>query len=124
MTDAAGIACVNCADACGAALQPDPTSILPLRPFHVAQEGCLEGLDVDVQPLSGVENLLGHHLETFQDRQPKRRRHGDIGGVAAGRHENAPDARRIMTSVDRIPAAASDVSSFGPAGERVVVRVI
>src|SRR5271154_372382 len=48
--------------------------------------------------------LLGHHLKAHEIGDAEGGRHGDVGGVAAAPHDNAADARMIVTCVFRVPA--------------------
>src|SRR5260221_11253480 len=54
--------------------------------------------------MSGSADLLGDHLEPGKGGWAEIGRECDVGGVAAGRHENAADARHVVARVERIPA--------------------
>jgi len=49
---------------------------------------------------------LRDHLETRELCRPERCRQGNIRRIAAGRHKDTPDARRVVASVRRMPVTA------------------
>src|SRR5215831_8113859 len=53
-----------------------------------------------------IRHLVGAHDEALEGVGAERGADGDVGGVAAARHDDAADARHVVAGVERVPAAA------------------
>src|ERR1700722_19016024 len=60
-------------------------------------------------------DLIGDHLEACERAGPERGHYRDVGGIAATCHQGAADARLVVASVKRVPAAAE--IGFEPGAE-------
>src|SRR5512135_1655017 len=64
---------------------------------------------------SGYRDFIGPHLEALQAVRPERARQRDVAGIAAPRDQYAADARRVVASVEGVPAVAQ--VGLEPAGK-------
>jgi hypothetical protein len=51
-------------------------------------------------------HLLGEDLEAGELARAERGYDRDVGGIASARHQDAADARLVMTRIERVPTAA------------------
>ena len=102
-------------------LGPDQPQVVAFaRPEHHAMFAQADGLTVAVDggvahrekrhqmafPASDRWDLIGPDPETLQRIGSERRGDGDIGRVAAPRHQDAAHARHVVARVEDVPAAA------------------
>src|SRR5581483_11571785 len=64
---------------------------------------------------SPLNHLIRYHHELLQLHPPEARGQRDIGGIAAGGHQDAADARHVVTGIEGVPFAGEP--GLVPAGE-------
>jgi len=66
-------------------------------------------------------HLVGEHGEILQPVPAERGRDRDVGGIAAARDHDAPDARHLVARVERVPAStpSSDTPKQGGVSKAV-----
>lgn len=74
----------------------------------------LSSYEANAKPSSSGE-LLCSDLEPFHDCRPESSRQVDVCGITSCRHQYASDAGRVVTGIDRTPAAAE--IDFAPGAE-------
>src|ERR1700748_3781456 len=57
---------------------------------------------------SGGRDLVGDHVEALERVLAERHRDRHVAGVAAARHHDAADARRVVARVEGVPAVAEE----------------